>query len=116
VNSTDREETEYRQKLLSQFLFQDKESPLKWQEQDQLLQLLLNNHDVFALTEGERRETDLLQMQIDTGNALPKYLSACHTPFAIREEIARQLNLIQQQGVISPSSNPWASPACCPCL
>jgi len=37
VNSTDKDETEYRQKLLSQFLFQNEESPPKWQEKDQLL-------------------------------------------------------------------------------
>ena len=65
---------------------------------------------LFALTEGERGETDLLQMQIDTGNSLPRYQPARHTPFAVWEEIARQLNQMQQQGVISPSSSPWASP------
>ena len=109
VNSTDEKEIEYRQKLLSQFLFKDKESPMTWQEKDQLLQLLLSNHDVFALTEGERGETDLLQMQIDTGNSLPRYQPARCTPFAVREEIARQLNQMQKQGAISPSSSPWAS-------
>ena len=53
MNSTD-EEIEYRQKLLSQFFFQNTKSSLKWQEKDKLLQLLLSNHDVFALTKGER--------------------------------------------------------------
>ena len=48
-------------------------------------------------------------MQIDTGNSLPRYQPARHTPFAIREEVVRQLNQMQQQGVISPSSSPWAS-------
>ena len=110
VNSTDEKEVEYRQKLLRQFLFQDKESPLTWQAKDQLLQVLLSNHDVFALTEGERGETDLVQMQIDTGNSLPRYQPVRRTPFAVREEIARQLNQMQLQGVISPSSSPWASP------
>ena len=59
LHSTDEKEIAYRQKLLSQFLFKEKESPMTWQEKDQLLQLLLSNHDVFALTEGERGETDL---------------------------------------------------------
>ena len=77
---------------------------------DQLLQLLLSNHNVFALTEGERGETDLLQMQIDTGNSSPRYQPACRTPFAVKEEIARQMHQMQQQEVISPSSSPWASP------
>jgi len=77
--------------------------------------VLNDNHDVFALTEGERGETDLLQMKIDTGNALFKYLPAHCTPFAVREEIARQLNQMQQQEVISPSSSPWASPVVLVC-
>jgi len=49
-------------------------------------------------------------MEVDTGNALPQYQSACRSPFAVREEIAKQLNQMQQHGVISPSSSPWASP------
>lgn len=81
-----------------------------WQEKNQLLQLLLSNHDVFALTEGDRGETDLLQIHTDTSNSLPRYQPACRTPFAIHEEITRQLNQMQQQGVISPSSSSWASP------
>ena len=102
--------TEHRQKLLRQTLFNEKESLLTWQQKDQLLQLLLLSHDAFALIEAERGETDLLQMQIDTGNSLPQYQPARRTPFAVREEIARQLNQMQQQGVINPSSSPWASP------
>ena len=49
-------------------------------------------------------------MHIDTGNSPPKYQPARHIPFAAREEIARQLHQMQQQGIISPSSSPWASP------
>ena len=80
------------------------------QREDQLKNFLLANHDVFALMEGERGETDQIQMQIDTGSSLPLYQPARRTPFAAREEIARQLHQMQQQGVISPSTSPWASP------
>jgi len=110
VNSTDEKEVQYWQKLLRQCLFLDKELSLTWQEKDQLLQLLLLNHDAFTLTDGERGETDLLQIKIDTGNLLPHYQPAHHTPFIAREEIARHLNQMQLQGVISPSSSPWSSP------
>ena len=72
-----------------------------------MLQLLLLNHDAFALTDGEREKTDLLQMQIDTGNSLSRYQPVRR---AAREETARQLNQMQLQGVISPSSSPRASP------
>ena len=82
---------------------------MTWQEKDQLLQLLLSNRNVFALTEGERSETDLLQMQIDTGNSLARYQLVRCTRFAVWEEIARQLNQMQQQRVISPLLSPWTS-------
>ena len=31
-------------------------------------------------------------------------------PFSVREEISRQLQKMQQAGVIQPSKSPWASP------
>ena len=65
---------------------------------------------LLPLAESELGETDLLQMDVDTGNALPQYQSARHTLFAVQEEIAKQLNDMQKQRVISPSSSPWASP------
>ena len=49
-------------------------------------------------------------MQLHTGNSPPRYQLACNAPFAAREEIARQLHQMQQQGIISPSSSPWANP------
>ena len=49
-------------------------------------------------------------MHIDTDNLPPKYQPEHCIPFAAHEEIARQLYQMQQQGIISPSSSPWASP------
>ena len=110
VNSADSVDAEHRQQLMSKILFQDSDSSLTRKEKDQLKNFLLANHDAFALMEGERGETDQIQMQIDTGSSLPLYQPARRTPFAAREEIARQLHQMQQQGVISPSTSPWASP------
>ena len=45
---------------------------LRWQDKDQLLQLLLEHHTAFAVDEGERGNTDLVQMLIETGEATPK--------------------------------------------
>jgi len=75
-----------------------------------LLFLLCDHHAVFALDEGERGETGLIQMEIDTGNAAPKRQAVHRTPFAARQEIARQLKMMQDHGIIHPSSSPWASP------
>ena len=47
---------------------------LSWQEKDRLRQLLLSHHRAFAIEKGDRGETDLVQMTIDTGDALPRRL------------------------------------------
>ena len=31
-------------------------------------------------------------------------------PFTVRQEVARQLKMMQETGVIQPSNSPWASP------
>ena len=83
---------------------------LSWQDKDRLRQLLLGHHQAFAVEEGDRGETDLIQMTVDTGDALPRRQPVRRTPFAVRTEVARQLQEMQSQGVIEPSSSPWASP------
>ena len=76
-------------------------------ERETLLNFLATHHHVFSLEEGERGETDIIQMEIDTGSAYPKRQAPRRMPFA---EVARQLSEIQRTGVIEPSKSPWASP------
>ena len=83
---------------------------LCWQDRDRLRQLLLSHHEAFAVEEEDRGETDLIQMTIDTGDASPRRQPVRCTPFAVRTEVARRLQEMQSQGVIEPSSSPWASP------
>ena len=61
---------------------------LPWQDKSKLQDLLCEHHSVFALEDGERGETGMIQMEIDTGNAEPKRQLARRTPFAGRQEIA----------------------------
>ncbi len=49
-------------------------------------------------------------MEILTGDAAPKKVPARRMPFAVREEVARQLCTMQATGVIQPSNSPCASP------
>ena len=83
---------------------------LKWQDKDSLHQLLLDQHQAFAVDEGERGDTDLVRMSIDTGDASPRKQPLRRTPFAARREVASQLQKMQSQGVIRPSASPWSSP------
>ena len=68
------------------------------------------HHDVFGLEDGERGETDLVRMEIDTGDASPRKQPPRRMPFAVRQELARQLMSMYQNRVIQPSCLPWSSP------
>ena len=75
-----------------------------------LLEFLANRHKAFCLEENERGETDLVQFEIETGGAAPKKLPVRRMPFTVRQEVARQLKMMQLTGAIQPSNTPWASP------
>ena len=66
-------------------------------ECQQVLSFLEQYHDIFSLTESEREETDLVEMTIETGDATPKKQAARRLPFAVRKEVARQLENMQEQ-------------------
>jgi len=100
------EEQARRKKLLEQL----EEPHLPESEKKQLRDFLADHHEAFSLEEGERGETDLIQMEIDTGDACPKKQPARRMPFAVRQEVATQLKKMQKNGVIQPSKSPWASP------
>ena len=79
-------------------------------EKKLLCNFLAENHLAFSLEKGERGETDLIQMEIDTGDAAPKKQPIRRMPYAARSEIARQLKDMQENGVIQASKSPWSSP------
>ena len=65
---------------------------------------------MFCLEANERGETDLLTMEIDTGEARLKRKVTRRMPFAVRAKVAKQLRSMQEAGVVQLSSSPWASP------
>ena len=69
-------------------------------ERKRLVKLLSDHHEVFALEDGERGETDLVEMQIDTGDARPIKQPVRRMPFAVRREVAKHLRKMQENGVI----------------
>ena len=96
-----------KQKLLEVVPEPELLDPVQRQRLDTFLS---DHHQAFCLDELERGETDLLQFQIDTGDAVPKKQHARRMPFAVQQEVARQLKKMQASGVIQPSCSPWASP------
>jgi len=49
-------------------------------------------------------------MEIHTRNESPRQVPARQMPLAVRQEVAQQLQKMQDTGVIEPSSSPWSSP------
>jgi len=72
--------------------------------------LLEEYHNVFSLGKEDRGETELIELHIDTGDAMPRKYPVRRVPFAVREELARNLQEMQDSHVIQPSNSPWASP------
>ena len=74
------------------------------------LDFVAEHQHAFCLEEGERGETDMIQMEIDTGDARPRRQPARRMPPLVQREVSQQLAEMQKNGVIEPSSSPWASP------
>ncbi len=85
-----------RDKLLE--LLPKEESYLSEEDQSKVYTTLLDRHNAFAVEEGERGETDLLQMEIETGDATPVRQHPRRLPFAVRQEVAQQLRIMQGTG------------------
>jgi hypothetical protein len=103
--ATESESKKHRMKQIIALL-QDKLRDIPEHERTQLVTLLEKYSDAFSVTEGERGETNWMEMHINTGDAVPKRQPVRRVLFAVRQEVAKQL---EEEGVIQPSSSPWAS-------
>ena len=66
----------------------------------------MDHHQAFSIEDGKRGETDLVEMEIDTGESSPKSQKPRRMPFAVRQEVARQLKKMQDAGVYSHPKAP----------
>lgn len=76
----------------------------------ELQSALLEACDVFAMDSSELGHTSLVQHSIDTGDHPPIKQHPYRTPMIRREQMAKMIDDMQKQGIIQPSSSPWASP------
>ena len=67
------------------------ELDLPEKEREAFQAFLMSHHHAFSLEDGERGETDLIQMEIDTGDAHPRKQRARRLPLALRQVVAQQL-------------------------
>ena len=109
VKATCVSRSQERRLKLTQMLSLD-ETELAEEDKRTIESALLDLHEAFILEDKERGETDLLQLEIETGDATPIKQPVRRLPFAVRQEVAQQLRRMQEMGVIQPSNSPWASP------
>lgn len=72
--------------------------------------LVLEFHDIFALTESELTQTNLVMHGIETIDERPISTRVRQIPYALREKFAAMLKDFLARGLISPSTSPYASP------
>ena len=83
----DQDHIRRKQKLQNLLVKEHDNFPVLTTYKTMLLSLLDKYHDVFSLKEGEQRETDLVQLHINAGDAQPQTQST----HCMRKEVAHQL-------------------------
>ena len=79
-------------------------------EQGAIARLLIEFSDVFSKNADDLGLTHLTEHVIDTQGHVPIKQPPHRVPMAFANEDVRALEKLQRQGVIRPSSSPWASP------
>ena len=74
-----------------------------------LLQVLCSRHQVFALSDTELGETDLVEHNIETVDNQPVRVSPRRLPYALRTELEAELVKLQDTGCIEASNSAYAS-------
>ena len=88
----------------------DIEASLSITEKKEVFQVISEFADVFALTPAELGHTEQVQHIIDTGD-YPLIKQLPHqTSFALRKLTEEMIANIVEEGIVKPSSSPWASP------
>ena len=75
-----------------------------------LKQLLFKHADLFARDDKDLGRTDLVQHDIDTGDARPIRQPPRRVPLALQPELDKEIAEMLDKGVIEPGQSPWASP------
>jgi len=79
------------------------------EERATLVQLMKKKQGVFALTDKELGQTDLVEHSIQMNDSTPIRTPPRRLPYALRSELESKLQKLLNIGCIEPSSSPFAS-------
>ena len=80
------------------------------EDREAVAEVMKDYADVFVGPGDPLGRTDRVQHTIDTGDASPVRQPYRRVPLAKRDLVEVELNNMRDQGIISPSESPWASP------
>ena len=86
------------------------ETDVTAEELEELKKLVSKFDHLFVLTNGELGRTNIVEHSINTGDHCPVRQPPRRVPFSLRSKLGELVNEMLEQGVIVPSSSPWASP------
>ena len=95
-----------QEELCSQLIFGNKCTK---EERESLRQLLCDNQQVFALTDYELGEVDLVEHKLTMKEHQPIRAPPRRLPYALREELESELGKLLDIGCVEPSSSPYSS-------
>jgi transposase InsO family protein len=101
-----------RNKELYQKLLQGKLDHLSTEDRQEIEPVLLKYAHVFHDDESnDFKGTDLVEHEIHVGNARPIKRPPYKVPYALRDEMKRQVDDMLKRGIIRESKSPWSAPA-----
>ncbi|XGW16277.1 hypothetical protein V3C99_001608, partial [Haemonchus contortus] len=77
---------------------------------EELRRVIEEYSDVFAVSDKELTQTNLVTHDIDVGGHLPIRQKTRPVPYGIRAEVDTMLRGLKERNVIEDSQSPWASP------
>ena len=89
-------------------VLQDAEVPRK--DKQEFLTLCEEYDDIFSKGSSDIGKTPLITMEIDTGDSPPVCQRPYNLPLKHTEWVKKELEMLEEAGIISRSVSPWASP------
>ena len=79
-------------------------------ETDRVRSLILDYHDIFAVSEKSLTQTGVVEHCIDTGDAQPIKQKSYRHAYSQKPVISEHVNQMLSKNVIEKSNSPWSSP------
>lgn len=97
-------------KIGTQFYEQLRLDHLNQEERSGLMKILHKHESTFYQEGADLSFTNVIKHRIRTADDLPCYTKSYRYPFCHKDEVQRQISKMLEQGIIKPSTSPWASP------